>query len=247
MGQSIPIQRRVRRCDARRVFAELPAEQRDLLWQFWVQGRTHLEIATVTDMPIATVRQRIALARDALQAALRGALAKESGASSAMTTSPSRSAGLSEQHRGTGTGMGFAWRLIAGIADGEESGLLPYLQEADLENSCVLVVDDDDAVREAIVLSFETLGFEVLAAADAPQALRWLGNPKQAIDLLFTDIRIPGMDGQRLATEARRLRPSLKVIYTSAYAGGRPLTGAFISKPFRHSALTDIVSRTLDS
>jgi CheY-like chemotaxis protein len=248
MAQSTPIIRRdarLRRCDARRVFAALPAQQQALLWQYWVQGRTCLEIASVTDVPVAAVRQRIGEARTALRAALQAAMG--GGAPDDVGAFASRpTSAPAVPHHGTGTGMQFAWRLIAGIRDEDGSGLWRYLHEAAMDNGCVLVVDDDDAVREAIVLSFETLGFEVLAAADAPQALRWLGDAGRSIDLLFTDIRMPGMDGQRLADEARRLRPDLKVIFTSAYAEQRALTGPFISKPFRRSALSDIVHRTLN-
>src|SRR3954451_24329892 len=95
----------------------------------------------------------------------------------------------------------------------------------------VLVVDDVSEVRQSIAAIFEDLGFEVVQAGGGPDALRLLARGKGA--LLFTDIQMPGMDGPTLAEKARKLRPELKVIFTSGLAG-RPRGGSpFIAKPFR--------------
>src|SRR5437588_173829 len=94
----------------------------------------------------------------------------------------------------------------------------------------VLVVDDQDNVRDAIAAAFEDLGFTVIQAADAWQALAVLADPASRIILLFTDVMMPGMDGQQLAVEALKLRPDLKVIFTSGFMGRRPLIAPFIAK-----------------
>jgi len=79
---------------------------------------------------------------------------------------------------------------------------------------CVLVVEDDELVREATVGNVMDLGHRVLEAADADAALQMLDGGA-VIDVLFTDLRLPGKDGEQLAREARQRRPGLKVIFTS--------------------------------
>jgi signal transduction histidine kinase/CheY-like chemotaxis protein len=80
----------------------------------------------------------------------------------------------------------------------------------------VLVVEDEDSVRALTVESLEELGYRVLAAEGAETALRLLdANPDVA--LLFTDVVMPGLNGRRLADEALRRRPALKVLFTTGY------------------------------
>jgi CheY-like chemotaxis protein len=78
----------------------------------------------------------------------------------------------------------------------------------------VLIVEDDELVREATVGSVMDLGHSVLEAADAGAALRMLESGT-TVDVLFTDIRLPGISGEELAREARQRQPGLKVIFTS--------------------------------
>jgi CheY-like chemotaxis protein len=79
----------------------------------------------------------------------------------------------------------------------------------------VLLVEDEQLISDIAAEALEEQGFEVAAAANAREALHRLhvGSP---IDILFTDINLPGgMDGTALARRARELRPDLPVIYTS--------------------------------
>jgi len=117
--------------------------------------------------------------------------------------------------------------------------------------NAILVVDDDDYVREVVTALLEHEGYRVLAAASAEEALRLLdGDP--AVRLLFTDIAMPGgMDGFALAHEAKRRRPQLRVIYTSGYVRSLPVTqqrpghGPFVQKPWRPENLKAIVRSML--
>jgi signal transduction histidine kinase/CheY-like chemotaxis protein len=82
----------------------------------------------------------------------------------------------------------------------------------------VLVVEDDQDVRELASESLHELGYHTLIARDAADALQLLRQPERRIDILFSDVVMPGgMNGAQLALEARRLRPSLKVLLTSGY------------------------------
>jgi CheY-like chemotaxis protein len=102
------------------------------------------------------------------------------------------------------------------------------------EKVTVLVVDDEPAVRAMAVEMLRALGLEVLDAYNGQDALRLLSHHPE-IRLLFTDVRMPGMSGVELAEAARRLRPDLKVIVTSAYVGEDVVRSSdlFVPKPFR--------------
>ena len=117
----------------------------------------------------------------------------------------------------------------------------------------VLVVEDDDDVRAYTVEILRELGYRVREAHDGPSALRLLER-QDAVQLLFTDVVMPGMSGRELADKARERRPNLKVLYTSGYTrnaivhGGRLDTGVeMIAKPFTYQALADKISDVLDA
>jgi len=96
----------------------------------------------------------------------------------------------------------------------------------------VLVVDDDPDVRELMTQTLEREGMTVVDASSGAEALRILGRDP-TIDILLTDIMMPGITGITLAERAAALRPDLKIVFTSAYAAaGHPL-GPLIRKPFR--------------
>ena len=102
---------------------------------------------------------------------------------------------------------------------------------------CVLVVEDDDLVREATVGNVTDLGHRVLEAADADAALQMLDGGI-VVDVLFTDVRLPGKNGEQLAREARQRRPTLKVILTSGGpAPDTPANGTggaiWLGKPYK--------------
>jgi CheY-like chemotaxis protein len=100
----------------------------------------------------------------------------------------------------------------------------------------VLVVEDDSLVRELIVLELKDAGFEVVTAESGDEASYIL--PKMPrIDLLLTDIRMPGkVNGWFLADMARCRRPNLPVIYTSGFAPQQDKEvedSIFLAKPYR--------------
>lgn len=102
----------------------------------------------------------------------------------------------------------------------------------------VLVVDDDSSVLEVVVQMLEELGCEVASARNGQEALEQLSR-NHRIEILITDINMPGMDGHELAHRAKRDRPELKVLQLSGRERrkeGYPM----ISKPF---SLEDLANR----
>lgn len=107
----------------------------------------------------------------------------------------------------------------------------------------ILVVEDDADIREMITTMLSDLGYRILVAETGPEALAILRH-ERSVDLLFTDVIMPaGMSGTDLARTASRLRPDLKILLTSGYAGIEPEAIAaradlpFIAKPYRALAL----------
>ncbi len=111
----------------------------------------------------------------------------------------------------------------------------------------VLAVEDDPAVLAAVVENLADLGYRVLSARDAAEALERLRGAER-VDILFSDVVMPGgMNGVQLAAEAARLRPGLRVLLTSGYTG-QALAGAHgttaadlpvLPKPYRREELAE--------
>jgi PAS domain S-box-containing protein len=106
----------------------------------------------------------------------------------------------------------------------------------------VLVVEDDDLVRMAAVDMIGSLGFRAIQAASAEAALVILGQSGR-INVLFTDIGLPGMRGPELARAAVEQRPDLKVVFASGYGDSDPeLAGAVqLGKPYEQDQLAEVL------
>ena len=106
----------------------------------------------------------------------------------------------------------------------------------------VLVVEDDPQVRATAVNLLERMGCKVLDAHSGPYALALLrAHPE--IEVLFSDVRMPGMSGPELVEAARRLRPDLSVVLTSGYVDKEqvPEDIPFVPKPWRMEHLAVVV------
>ena len=118
----------------------------------------------------------------------------------------------------------------------------------------ILVCEDDENVRAYTVEVLRELGYRVIEAGDGPAALAALDAEREAIDLLFTDVVLPGgMTGAVLATEAHAKRPDLKILFTTGYARnaivhhGRLDPGVqLLPKPFTYTDLAAKVRDMLD-
>jgi PAS domain S-box-containing protein len=115
----------------------------------------------------------------------------------------------------------------------------------------VLVVEDQDRVRDVIVRVLREAGYRVLEASDGESTLRRV-DELQAIDVLLTDIVMPKLDGRSLAARLRERWPELRVLFTSGYAEdtdrawlGSDGNAAFLPKPFTPRELLDAVERVV--
>ncbi len=144
----------------------------------------------------------------------------------------------------------------ADIGRGTAAAPTPDLGEYEAPGGAetILVVEDDPFVRGYAVATLESLGYKVSVASNGPEAMTRLGGA-EAIDLLFTDMVMPGgMSGWDLAQRAAELRPGVRVLFTSGYAldtliaNGRMLQGVTIlMKPYRKADLAWRVRQVLTS
>ena len=118
----------------------------------------------------------------------------------------------------------------------------------------LLVVEDEDALRELARLTLADCGYRVLAAGSGPEALEVLAEHPGAVDLLLTDVVMPGMSGPELAEHLVSQYPQMKVLYTSGYTDHAAVRNgvlgpgaAFLSKPFSPDELAHQVREVLDA
>ncbi len=112
----------------------------------------------------------------------------------------------------------------------------------------ILVVDDDDLVRSGAARSLTRLGYSAPSATGPAEALALLRAGKHCIDLLFTDIRMPGaIDGFELARIVRQEFPRIAILLTTGFAGRVPkdLSTKILYKPYKLAELAAAVRETL--
>ncbi len=154
----------------------------------------------------------------------------------------------SEPDEGTTVRLYFPRYTGVGAVEAAPEAFSPPASDGEV----VLVVEDNDDVRAYSVMSLTELGYKVLEAREAEAALAILG-AEGRIDLLFTDVVLPGVSGRVLVDRAVALRPDLKVLFTTGYSRdaivhqGRLDAGVqLISKPFTFDQLAARVRDTID-
>jgi two-component system, cell cycle sensor histidine kinase and response regulator CckA len=115
----------------------------------------------------------------------------------------------------------------------------------------VFVIDDNPAVRTSVCNVLKERGYQVLEAVNGPEALRVSQNFAGKIDLLLTDVTLPGMSGKDVAQHLRALRPDLKLLYMTGYTHAQaadtvPQPVPVFRKPFTGAALARKVRAVLD-
>ena len=114
----------------------------------------------------------------------------------------------------------------------------------------VLLAEDDHPIREIVAEFLVESGFTVLQVADAAQALEMLRESSQKIDLLFTDVRMPGrIDGMQLAELVSVTWPAMRILIASGHirpiAGEIPARSRFLPKPYTCDMLEDAIALLL--
>jgi PAS domain S-box-containing protein len=181
--------------------------------------------------------------------------------------------------KGPGRGNGLGLATVRSIVD-QEAGMIevqsepgkgtqvsiciPRAREAELESAradrevdassitagTILLVEDDAPIRQAAQRVLSANGYSVIEAADGREALARASDLKMPIDLLLTDVVMPGLSGRDVARSLQALRPSLRVIYMSGYDHEKPGNSdqdiVFVRKPFSGDALLQTVRQAFD-
>jgi CheY-like chemotaxis protein len=118
----------------------------------------------------------------------------------------------------------------------------------------ILVVDDDDGVRQVTAKVLAREGYRVLQAGEGTEALKVAREHAGPLDLLLTDVVMPGMNGRELGERLAEVRPETRLLYMSAYTedevllrGIRVAEVAFLNKPFSLETLASAVRRALSA
>jgi hypothetical protein len=122
--------------------------------------------------------------------------------------------------------------------------------DAQRGHETILVAEDEAVVREMVIAALERLGYRVVAASTGEEAVRLIDRLGDEIDLLLSDVVMPGMSGPDLYDRARRTRPDLRAIFMSGYTAlsmGRPIPEGItlLEKPFSGARLSEVVRETL--
>jgi signal transduction histidine kinase len=174
--------------------------------------------------------------------------------------------------RGTGLGLPSVRRIVdhlggrieveSAVAKGTSFRLyLPAVSAPELQpepvdapkvtaTETVLVVDDDDDVRDAVALALESGGYTVLRAADGTEALEMIGKHAGVVDAVITDLNMPVRGGQELIDDLGKVHPNLPVVVVSGYSSSEntdlPPEVLFVPKPFSSKMLLACVRQALD-
>jgi PAS domain S-box-containing protein len=151
------------------------------------------------------------------------------------------------------SGLGTTVRIYLPCAEAVQTHEPQLAATAAGGNEIVLVVEDNDTMRDVTVRQLQSLGYRTIPARDGAAGLACLRG-RAAVDLLFSDIIMPGgMDGWALAKAAENLRPGLKILLTSGFKGAAesPMTAErlaidLLNKPYRKDELARRVRAALD-
>jgi len=134
----------------------------------------------------------------------------------------------------------------------DQPGTALTVSDAPRGTETILLAEDEQDVREVAREFLESGGYTVLEAKDGTEAVGLVEKHQGDIDLLITDMVMPGITGQELALRLREIRPNLRMLYMSGYSDGAALNSALsdssvrlLTKPFSRSALLRAVKELL--
>jgi CheY-like chemotaxis protein len=168
--------------------------------------------------------------------------------------------GIVRQHNGSisvqsmpneGTTFTVYLPIVRGAVRDDIEAVSPARHDPLEGNETILIVEDDPHVRAICARVLERLGYTVIVAEDGTRALEQCGEYAESIDLLLTDIVMPGIDGFELAARVAELRPGIKTLFCSGYSGPalnrKTLVqqDAFLQKPYTPLVLAKTVRDVL--
>jgi PAS domain S-box-containing protein len=168
--------------------------------------------------------------------------------------------GITKQHQGwveavSEVDHGSVFRIyLPALTKDVSRGSVPAIGETPKGNETILLVEDEQAVRDIVMLGLQWYGYRVLYAASGEEALRIWDQHAEEIDLLFTDMRMPGgMSGLELYERLKQTKATLKVVISSGYSEEILKSGAsanpaitFLPKPYEVQTLAATVRKCLD-
>lgn len=158
-----------------------------------------------------------------------------------------RAGGSIDLQSAVGQGTTITMRLPAVDLEPSETDEPVLEWPSNPKHARILVVEDEEMVREVVQTMLERLGHEVTTASSAEDALE----QKASFELLLTDVIMPGMSGRGLAEEMRRRNPDLKVVFMSGYSADHlerlDFTSWFLQKPFTLPRMAQTVAEALES
>jgi len=152
-------------------------------------------------------------------------------------------------------GQGATFKIYLPRADREAGGgeVVAERTEAPAGGETVLVIEDEENVRATTVMILEDFDYHVLEAGNGEEAIEIFKEKGDSIDMLITDVVMPGINGKELAKRLLKIRPELKILYVSGYTDnviahhGVLESGAnFLQKPFTMNSLNQKVREILD-
>ncbi len=172
--------------------------------------------------------------------------------------------------RGTGLGLATVYGVVkahdGGIKVSSEPGVgttftvyLPLVSASETQGAAagqpaltmgagrVMVVDDEEHIRELAQELLGSLGYDVVTCADGEEAVQRFQNERETVDLVLLDVVMPRLDGWQVLDAIRRMDPTAAVVLCSGYSGTRrtDATVPWLQKPFRLQELADTVAQAL--
>jgi PAS domain S-box-containing protein len=156
-------------------------------------------------------------------------------------------------------GRGTAIRVLLPVATGDqgtrriETGSPdPAVRGTAAFSGTILVIDDEDVVRQVCVAMVEALGFKAVEARDGEEAVRIFQDRGNEIDLILIDLTMPRMDGVATSRELRRIRPDVRIVLSSGFNeqdvnkrfAEQKLSG-FVQKPYSIHSLEEVLKRAM--
>jgi len=162
--------------------------------------------------------------------------------------------GIMKQHEGwitlesqPGKGTTFHAYLPRATVRQEEKPSLPDTAEARTGKETILLVDDEEMIRNFAQQILEIHGYSVVTAVDGQEAVEIYMRQRNRFDLVILDLTMPRLSGSEVLTRIRNFNPHAKVILSSGYPSGETYrASAFLPKPYRADTLTRVVREVLD-